>query len=186
MSENAKNQAKKSFRQKVKDYFLPKGIQLDRLRYRPNKICYNFGLLACIFLCLAFAFSYSGTAINENRITFFGKQRKSGAITGIDVLINILLLLFRLTSSIQRKNYSKSGSFLALGRGIFNIVRVFFFPLSLLQAGIRSGTAYTCVRSFYIIAGAFLILAGLLTFFRGKSLRAYLKTVKPIENEKGN
>ena len=67
MSENTKNQAKKSFRQKVKDYFLPKGIQLDRLRYRPNKICYNFGFLACIFLCLAFDFSYSGTVINDNK-----------------------------------------------------------------------------------------------------------------------
>ena len=186
MSENRNNNSKKSFKDRIKDYFLPKGIQLDRLRYRPNKICYNFGFLACAFLCLGFAVSYSGTSINETAITLFGKERTSGAITGIDVLINILLLLFRLTSSIQRKNYSKSGSILAILRGIFNIVRVFFFPLSLLKAGIRSGSIYSCVRSFYICSGAFLILAGLLTFFRGKSLRAYLKTVKPIENEKGN
>lgn len=177
---------KKTFSQKIKDYFLPKGIQVDRLRYRPNKACYNFGLLACLFLCLAFACQYSGTGISDSPIILLGKEVKAGPLTGIDIVINILLLLFRLTSSITRKNYSKSGSIGAIIRGVINIARSSFFPLALLSGKVRGATLYTCILCFYVIAGVLLILAGLLTFFRGSTLRAYLKTVKPIENEKGN
>ena len=177
---------KKKFSEKIKDYFLPKGIQVDRLRYRPNKACYNIGLLSCFFLCLAFACQYSGTGISDQEITLLGRTTKAGPRTGIDIVVNILLLLFRLTCGITRKNYSKSGSIGAIIRGVINIIRSFFFPLSLLQAKIRGSGLYTCVLAFYVVAGALLILAGLLTFFRGATLRAYLKTVKPIENEKGN
>ncbi len=180
------NKEKRSLKGKIVSFFLPKGIEVDRLRYRPNKFGYSFAFLGCLLLCLGFAIAYSGTGINDDPILLFGKETTSGRWTGIDVLINILLLLFRLTSALRRKNYSLKGSFMAFVRGIRNILRVFFFPLSLLKAGIRSKGIYAGVRICYVLCGCFLLLSSLLTFFKGSTLHKYLKTVKPIENEKGD
>lgn len=175
-----------NFLDKIKSYFLPKGIQLEMLRYRPNKISYMFGLLAAIFLAVGFCCFYSGTEIvvNVNKEFNLLGLKNAGICEGIDIVINILSMLFLFLAAIRMEFYSKSLGIASICMGAFAILRVFLLPLSLLTQGSMNSVIFTLVLIFYVLSGACSIIAGFLSIYRGASLRKYLETVKPIENEK--
>lgn len=180
---NSKN--KVSLMDRIKGYFLPKGVQLDMLRYRPNKLSYIFGLLATVCLCIGFCIFYSGTEIVETEVEFnlFG-SKNPGPWQGIDIVINILSVLSLFLASIRMEFYSRNFGIAAIVYGVFAFVRVFLLPLSLRVQGSMSASVFTWVLVFYFICGILCIVAGFLSIYRGAALRNYLKTVKPIENEK--
>lgn len=175
-----------SFLEKVKSYFQPKGIQLEMLRYRPNKISYMFGLGAALFLALGFCCFYSGTeyTVNVNKPFNLLGITNEGICQGIDIVINILSLLFLFLAAIRMEFYSKSLGIASICMGAFAIIRVFLLPLSLRVQGSMTVVIFVLVAIFYIISGAMSIVAGFLSIYRGAALRKYLETVKPIENEK--
>ena len=175
----------------IRNYFNPKGTQLEMLRYRPNKGSYVFGLLALVFLALAFCIFYSSTGLPSDTTNFnlFGSHNP-GPWYGIDIVINILMMLFMLFASIEMKSYSLELGYVSLVIGAFQVIRPFLLPLSLANSATVNQKAamkpviFTLVLTFYIVSGACSILAGFLSIYRGTALRRYLKTVKPIENEK--
>ena len=169
---------------KTKNYFLPKGIELDMLRYRPNKLSYTFALWSIILLVVGFCVTYSNTSVLTNtNFSLFGITNV-GLWFMFDILINIVLMLFLFLASVKMRAYSKSHGIFAICYGVFSIVRPFILPLALLRSGIMSSLIYSLVTAFYIASGFFSIVAGFLAIYRGASLRAYLETVKPIENER--
>lgn len=180
--ENKLQKDKTPFFTKIKNFFLPKGIQLEMLRYRPNKSSFNFGILATLFLALGFCTFYSSTEIRVGIEGFnlFG-VKEPGYFLGVDIVINILLMLFMLYSAMRMKAYSLSQGVASICMGAFQIVRIFLLPLSLKNCGVMTSLIYTLITIFYIISGVSSILAGLLSIYRGSSLKKYLLSLK--ENE---
>lgn len=169
----------------IKHFFNPQGIQLEMLRYRVNKPSYNFGLLAVVFLVLGFCIFYSGTNVSKPSDNFFLLGSKNvGPWVGVDILINIVTMLFLFSMSIEMNNYSIRAGWFTVGISIFNILKIFLLPLSLKNADIMTGKVFTFLMVSYIISGACGIIAGLLAVYRGTALRKFLATQKPIENEK--
>jgi hypothetical protein len=169
---------------KVKAYFFPKDIQLDMLRYRPNKLAYMLGLGAALLLAAGFCCFYSGTELDKiDNFNLLGITAP-GPILGVDIVINILMMLFMLFSAMEMKNYSLKLGYVSMGIGAFQIIRIFLLPLALTRIGCMNGVIFALITVFYAISGAFSIIAGFLSVYRGTALRNYLKTVDPIENEK--
>ena len=170
---------------RIKNYFNPKGIQVEMLRYRPNKGSYFLSLLSIVCFAVAFCCFYSTTDLPTGRESFnlFGSN-VAGPWLGIDIVLNIVLMLFMFFATIEMKSYSLILGYASVGIGAFQIVRIFMLPLSLLNVGSMKPAIFTTMLIMYVLSGTFAILAGFLSVYRGTALRKYLKTVKPIENEK--
>ena len=170
---------------RIKNYFNPKGIQVEMLRYRPNKGSYFLSLLSIVCFAVAFCCFYSSTDLPTGRESFnlFGSN-VAGPWLGIDIVLNIVLMLFMFFATIEMKSYSLILGYASVGIGAFQIVRIFMLPLSLLNVGSMKPAIFTTMLIMYVLSGTFAILAGFLSVYRGTALRKYLKTVKPIENEK--
>ena len=170
---------------RIKNYFNPKGIQVEMLRYRPNKGSYFLSLLSIVCFAVAFCVFYSSTDLPTGRESFnlFGSN-VAGPWLGIDIVLNIVLMLFMFFATIEMKSYSLTLGYVSVGLGAFQIVRIFMLPLSLLNVGSMKPAIFTTMLIMYVLSGTFAILAGFLSVYRGTALRKYLKTVKPIENEK--
>ncbi len=169
---------------RAKNYFNPEGIHLEMLRYRPNKTSYMLGLLAALSLAVGFCAFYSGTELDKIAgFSLFGSSMP-GPWLGLDIVINILMLLFMLFSAMRMKDYSIQMGGVSIGLGVFQIARIFMLPLSLRIIDCMSAPIFTVLAIFYTISGVCSIFAGFLAIKLGLSLIAYLKTVKPIENEK--
>lgn len=170
---------------RIKNYFNPKGVQVEMLRYRPNKGSYFLSLLSIVCFAVAFCCFYSTTDLPTGRESFnlFGSN-VAGPWLGIDIVLNIVLMLFMFFATIEMKSYSLILGYASVGIGAFQIVRIFMLPLSLLNVGSMKPAIFTTMLIMYVLSGSFAILAGFLSVYRGTALRKYLKTVKPIENEK--
>ncbi len=169
---------------RAKNYFNPEGIHLEMLRYRPNKTSYMLGLLAAVCLAVGFCAFYSGTELTKIAdFNMFGSTMP-GPWLGVDIVINILMLLFMLFSAMRMKDYSVQMGGVSIGLGVFQIARIFLLPFSLRIIDCMSVPIFIVLAVFYTISGICSIFAGVLAIKLGHSLIAYLKTVKPIENEK--
>lgn len=180
-------------------YLTPKGIHLDMLRYRPNKLSYLFSILAFVLLALGFCVFYSGTEFpSESQFFNLFGSHKPGPWLGIDIVLNIVLMLIMLLTAIRLKNYSVQFGITSIVIGAFQIIRLFIFPLALLIDTIKSnyhpatdGTVlglkvgvFVFMAVCFVLSGLLSIAGGVFTIFRGKALVEYLKTVDPIENDK--
>lgn len=173
------------FTVKMKNYFNPQGVQLEMLRYRPNKVSYMLGLLAAVFLAIGFCCFYSGTELGAGNDDFSLLGSKApGPWLGIDIVINILMMLFMLFSAMRMKDYSLQMGYFSIGMGVFQIIRIFLLPLSLMRCGTMNLIIFFLILGFYIASGVCSVLGGFLSIYRGTALRKYLETVNPIENEK--
>ncbi len=185
MSENPESK-KRTRMEKLRDFFYPKNIGVEMTRYQINRTSYSAGLFAILLFVAAFAICYSGSSIcGGPSFTLLG-WTNIGAWTFIDVILNILILLFQFTATLEMENYSVVFGGISCGLGIFNIVRIFFYPLALLNAGptVMGSGIYATLSVCYILSGVFSIFSGILSITRGKALRKYLATVPLDEDEK--
>lgn len=186
MMENKKEATKGvSLKERIRNYFLPKGIQLDMLRYRPNKCSYVLGLMAALLLAVGFCVFYSGTEISTlgKEFSFLG-SKNPGPWQGVDIVINILSMLFLFLCAVKMESYSLSLGIASIALGAFALIRSYLLPLALTIQGSMAKGIFVAIVIFYSVSGFCSILAGFLAIYRGSALRKYLKSVKPIENEK--
>ena len=174
-----------SFKERVVSFFDPKGIEVEMLRYRPNKASYKMTLAGIVAFALAFAIHYSGTSISGSGGSFsFLGSTNLGFWNFMDILLNILLLLLFLTSAMEMEAYSIKFGVIAIAGGIFQAVRPLLFVLAVFQSGNMNATIFTIVTTLYIVSGVLIILSGILAIIRGKKLREYLKGTAPMQNER--
>lgn len=185
MTPNMMGETVKSARKRNKDYFQPEGIEKEMLRYRENGISGTLGYLGLILDAVAFCIIYSTTSIStSDEINVLGIT-SSGVLAGIDVALNIFMILFLFLAITEMKAYSKGWGIFTITQGIFQVVRPFIYPLAMLKDDILSKGIFTATMILFIASGVCFIIAGVLSILRGKILRDYLATVKPIENERG-
>jgi len=175
---------------------MPQGIELEMLRYRPNKVSYWLALLGIVCMVVSFSITYSSIKIPLLSSFNMLGITNAGLATTLDILLNILLMLFLFLSASRMESYSKLYGIVSLVCGAYEIIRPFLYNLALVNA--RSGNPETgyhgdqilatglfpIIMAFYVVSGVLFIIAGFVSIYQGLTLRKYLATVKPIENER--
>lgn len=132
-------------------------VKKDRLRFTKNKLSANLTLLAIVFNAFYFVSIYKSDVG-----TYYYKL-----IIGISVVYNLLFMLAAFLSSEGVKNYKMSFSYVLLGLGAAQIVRIFILPgaakkatvaLSGVEEAVMGNAQFTRV-CIYLIASAVLCAA---------------------------
>jgi len=193
---NRKIGLKHPFIKWVKSRLMPQGIELEMLRYRPNKVSYWLSLFGIVCMVVAFSITYSSIKIPLYSSFNMLGITNAGLATTLDILLNILLMLFLFLGASRMEGYSKLYGIVSLCGGIFELVRPFLYTLSLVNAHsgneetgfngdqVLATNLFPIILAFYVVSGALLVVAGFVSIYQGITLRKYLATVKPIENER--
>ncbi len=165
-------------------------IQNDIQRYKKNKLGSMLALLGIVFACIYFMFLYA----EINNGGFYYKWP-----IAIDVIYNLLFLLFVFLFSEQVKNYNSKMFYVQLAFGVMQFVRIFWLPLAGItetayidMTGIEyaAGTGYSAVLSggtFAILviglagSGACVIASAVVGLIRSKSLENFNKKLESGE-----
>ncbi len=143
---------------------------VEILRYRNNKLSYNACLLAIIFQCISFVAIYS-------TLTFSAKFN-----TGLDIIINIIFLLFTFLTAEKVKTYNVRWGIISIVIGVLNSLRIFTYLYSSFSgenlfdssnvATYRFNAAVLC----YVLVLILLVVSGIVSIYRGKKLNAFLNS----------
>ena len=97
-------------------------IENDTLLYRKNKLPANLALLGLVFNCMYFCLLYG---VKDRT----GETIWSQIDIGISVILTLVLLLVTFLSSEGIKGYNKKFCIPLLVIAVFQIARIFYFPL---------------------------------------------------------
>ena len=160
-------------------------IQDDIQRYKKNKFAANLALLGIVFCCAYFVVLYAQVKNNS----YYYKWP-----IALDVIYNLLFLLFVFLFSEQVKNYNSKMFWVQMAFGVMQVVRIFWLPL----AGVAetayptlAGVAYTgkvlgagsfiSMVVFLAASGACVIASGVIGLIRSKSLENFNKKLESGE-----
>lgn len=143
---------------------------VEILRYKNNKLSYNACLLAIVFQCIGFVAIYSA-------LTYDAKFN-----TGVDIIINIIFLLFTFLTAEKVKTYNVTWGILSIVIGVLNSLRIFTYLYSPFSgenlfdpnniATYRFNAAVLC----YVLVLILLVVSGIVSIYRGKKLNAFLNS----------
>ena len=144
------------------------------MRYHKNSFSYILCLLAIVFNICYFAFALE--PIME------GLPVNIGMTIALDVVINIVFMLFTFLGGEKIKTYDIKWNFIVFVMGIAEILRIFIVP-NLEYVLVNSeefvpfitGIDKTLSIIFLIAAGACLIVASIIGYQRAVLLHKYLK-----------
>ena len=149
-------------------------IQRDRMRFVKNTMCANLCYLGLLFDVFYFVLLYRsdvGTYYYTIQI-------------GASIVYNLLFLLIVFLSSEGVKNYGKSYSYILLGAGVMQIVRIFAIPMAAHAATIVVDGAETAVMPdaqfirevvYLVVSAACLIVSAVVNVIRCNTLEAHNK-----------
>ena len=140
------------------------------LRYRNNKFGFNACIIAIILQCIAFIFVYDS-------LTFTPKFN-----TGLDIVINIIFLLFVFLASEKVKTYKVMWGYIIIGIGLVNLVRIYTYLYSPFSGedlvnNIKESSFIISLVSYCLVAVS-LTLGGIVTILRGNRLNEFLKSIE--------
>ncbi len=142
------------------------------LRYSTNKLSFWLVILAIILNCLAF-------------LDYYGKRNvKPDMVLGVDVIINILVLLACFVTAEEVKAYRKRFAYVSFLLAVVQIARIFFIPLRYYKV-LMEYNSFVYIVMLYVLGAVFLTLAGLICIFRSNILVNYLNSIKdePAESK---
>ncbi len=140
----------------------------DILRYKTNKVSFNLIMIALVVNCLAF-------------LDYYGRKNvKPDIWLGLDVIINILMLLAFFVTAEETKAYRKLFGGVSIGLAVIQIARIFFIPLKYSNALIEYGS-FIYIVILYVLSALLLVGAGLVCLFRSNVLYSYLDSLKQAE-----
>ncbi len=140
-------------------------VQDDILRYKKNKFAAMLALLALVFNCLYFMLFYS---VNQNTLYTM--------LIGGSVILNLLVLLMGFFASEGIKGYNKKFSYLLLGLGVVQFVRIFIYPTIGMANGWLEGNFYFEIPMSSAANGTFFIIYLALSSacFIGSAVHGYI------------
>lgn len=147
-------------------------IKRDRLRFTKNKLSANLTLLAIVFNALYFISIYK---------TDIGNYYYNVMI-GVSVVYNLLFMLISFLSSEGVKSYKLGYSYVLMGLGAGQIVRIFIIPMQaknnlvevngVNQPAMDDGQ-FICVIIFLVASAALCVIAGIINFIKTRTLESY-------------
>lgn len=147
-------------------------IKKDRLRFTKNKLSANLALLAIVFNAFYFVNIYKSD-VGTYYYTI---------MIGISVLYNLLFMLAAFLSSEGSKNYKMNYSYVMLGLGLGQIVRIFIIPAQAKAATVNidgvdrivmNNDQYIRVCLYLLISAGLLIAAGIINIIKSSTLKKY-------------
>lgn len=160
-------------------------IKDDIQRYRKNKLASSLALLGIVFCCAYFIVLYAQVKNNN----YYYKWP-----IALDVIYNLVFLLFVFLFSEQVKNYDRKMFWFQMALGAMQIVRIFWLPLAGVTetlypklAGISydgrvlGSGAFISMLVFLALSGACVIASGIIGYIRSKSLESFTKKIESGE-----
>lgn len=149
------------------------------LRYTKNSGSFWLCMLALVADVLYFTNAFSPVMGN---VSF-----EIGVVIAIDVIINIVFMLFAFLCAEKLKAYQLEWSYVALGMGVAQIIRIFIVPFlsydsvvngeTVVNHFISGGLRIQCIV-WLILSAASLIGAAYIGYVKSKQLRAYLNEIE--------
>ena len=160
-------------------------IESDTLLYKKNKLPATLALLGLVFNCLYFCLLYG---IKDRT----GDTRWSQIDIGISVILTLVLLLVTFLSSEGIKGYNKKFCIPLLVIAVFQIARIFYFPLYGLQNNIlpipyfwiyptTSTFEFIMMVVWLVASAACLTASAIIGYIQIKRLESHLKAVESGE-----
>lgn len=152
-------------------------VKRDRLRFTKNKLSSNLTLLAIVLNALYFVSIYKSDVG-----TYY-----YNLMIGVSVVYNLLFMLVAFLSSEGVKAYKLGYSFVLMGIGAGQIVRVFILPMQAHTTTLSLGGTQQIVMEdgqfmrvcIYLIGSAALcIIAGIIAFLKTRTLQERLAEVE--------
>lgn len=147
-------------------------IKKDRLRFTKNKLSANLVLLAIVFNAFYFVSIYKSDVG-----TYYYKL-----IIGISVIYNLLFMLTAFLSSEGVKSYKMNYSYVLLGLGIGQLVRIFILPkaakgatvtLSGAEEAVMGNAQFTRVCIYLITSAVLCAIAAIVNIIKSNTLTKY-------------
>lgn len=145
------------------------------LRYKNNSLSFWMSMLAIIFQCIAFVFTYKCLGWTPE------------FPTGLDIIINIIFLLFVFLASEKLKTYNINWGYIIIGIGLVNLIRIFTYviPTHYVMDTV-SNTMILNIDNFsyilsivsYVLVAIFCTIAGLVTIYKGRILKEFLASLE--------
>lgn len=148
-------------------------IKKDRLRFTKNVFSSNLTLLAIVFNALYFVSIYRSD-VGSYYYTW---------MTGISVVYNLLFMLAAFLSSEGVKAYKLGYSFVLIGLGAGQLIRILIIPVKAHgttismngeEVAAMGDSQFMWVCIFLIASAALCIIAGLVSFAKTRTLTSYL------------
>ncbi|MDE7440013.1 MAG: hypothetical protein K2N23_05865 [Clostridia bacterium] len=154
-------------------------IKDDIQRYKKNKLASMLAILGLVLCCAYFVVLYAQVK-NGN---YYYKWP-----IALDVIFNLIFLLFVFLLSEQVKNYNRKLFWLQMFLGVMQIVRIFWLPLAGVTetvypklvgidypGKVLSSGAFICMVVFLAGSSACVIASGIVGFIRSLSLEKFTK-----------
>lgn len=146
-------------------------VNVARMRYQTDKRSSRLCLLAIVFNVIYFLSLYSNNDLNPD------------FQMGLDVLYNILFMLFAFLASEKTKIYQKSWALYAAIGGALQLVRILWIPAHFLAQGTLTHEKWLWLVGALVASGACLVLSAVSCYTNSTMLENYLKSEK--ENSHG-
>ena len=149
-------------------------IQRDRMRFVKNSLSSSLCYLGILFNVFYFVLLYQSDVGNY----YYSIQ------IGASIVYNLLFLLVVFLASEEVKNYNKSYSYILIGAGVMQIVRMFVIPAAAhaatlvvdgAEVSVMQNTQYTLSLVYLGISAACLIIAAAVNVAKCNALEAHRK-----------
>ncbi len=137
-----------------------------RMRYQVDKRSSGLCLMAIVFNVVYFLCLYSNNSLSPD------------FQMGLDVLCNILFLLFAFLASEKAKTYSKSWARYMILGGAVQILRILWVPAHFLNTGALTQGSWLWLAAGLGLSAACLILAGVSSYANSAALENFLRSEK--------
>ncbi len=151
-------------------------IQKDRMRYIKNKTSSNMCLLA-ILLDVFYFISIYKSDVSTYYYTI---------LIGASIIYNLVFLLLAFLSSEGVKEYNEGYSYIMIGLGVMQFVRIFILPVRAHKATVTIQSVervvmengqFTRCLVYLILSGIFLLYGAFVGIKKSRTLKAYLATL---------
>ncbi len=146
-------------------------LKVEKMRYHKNLISYYLALLSIVFNSI-----YMVNILRSLKIV-------PDIHIGIDIVINILFMLFVFLGSEKAKVYSRTWGINLVIIGIISFLRIFYIPYRLFYAVKSAGNSaitegnfyYLCV--FLSLTGICLLISGIIAIIKSNKLHHFLSSL---------
>lgn len=141
-------------------------MKVELMRYRNDSLSFYMNILAIAFNVVFLIAIMANLSITANWII------------GVDVLVNILFMLFAFLTAEKVKAYLPKWCYLSIVLAVVQVVRTFTIVFPFNAKGELVGAAFIIALTSLILSAACLIAGFVTSFIRSGKLGGYLKKVE--------
>lgn len=147
-------------------------INVERMRYKNDSLSFLLCMIALIADVVMFSLIYSNSVLTS----LTGVQGFKYYTIGIDIIVNILFMLFAFYVGEELKTYHIKWAIAPVIMGALQVYRIFDFPKTMRDFGFITEKIYTVCVICLIVSAVSLLAAAVNTFIKGTMLSNFLKT----------